>query len=106
MAGLTLQPGEKDPRKVADVVRQLTEGRSNATGTFTLAVSPATTTAVANPNCAPGSIIQFGMPQTANAAAAFATTFIAPANVTQGQFIVTHAASAQVDRTFGYEVRG
>src|SRR5258708_6228597 len=99
MAGLTLNPGEKDPRRISDVVRQLMEGRSNSVGTVTLATS-ATSTTVSAPTCAPGSLIFF-TPQTAHAAAEIAagTIYIAPGNVTQGQFIITHASNGQVDRT-------
>lgn len=102
MAGLTLQPGEKDLRKIVDVVRQLTEGKSNAVGTFTLAVSPATTTTVQAPTCSPTSVI---LPSalTADAAAALGAMSFTPG---MAQFVVTHAASALSDRTFGYLVAG
>jgi hypothetical protein len=96
--------GENDLRKIVSVVRALCEGRSNAAGSFTLAPG-ATTTTVAAPTCGAGSKILFA-PETANAAAAAATTYVLAANVTAGQFIVTHANNAQADRTFSYEVRG
>jgi hypothetical protein len=105
MSGLTLSPAEKDTFRIVMAVRQLIEGRSNATGTFTLATSPATSTVVAAPTCGAGSIILL-MPQTANSAAALAATFVAAANVTKGQFIVTHSTSSQTDRTFGYVALG
>jgi hypothetical protein len=105
MSGLTLSPAEKDIFRIVMAVRQLMEGRSNATGTFTLAVAPATSTAVAAPACGAASVILL-MPQTANAAAALAGTFVLAANVTKGQFVVSHAASPQTDRTFGYVALG
>ncbi len=105
MSGLTLSPAEKDVFRIVMAVRQLMEGRSNATGTFTLAASPATTTVVAAPACGAGSIILLA-PQTANAAAALATAYVQAANVRKGQFTVSHAASAQTDRTFGYVALG
>lgn len=101
MAGLTLNPGEKDLRKVVDVVRQLTEGKNNATGTFTLTPS-ATTTVVQNPSCSATSFV-FLSPLTPDAAAAVPTTSIVAGNA---QFVVTHALNTQVDRTFGYAVLG
>lgn len=101
MAGLTLNPGETDLRKIADVVRQLTEGKNNAIGTFTLTAS-ATTTTVAAPSCTPNSVVLL-MPQTQDAANDMATTSIAPGNA---QFVVTHANNARVDRTFSYVVLG
>lgn len=101
MAGLTLNPGEKDPRRIADVVRQLTEGKNNATGTFTLTAS-ATTTTVQAPSCTTASVVLIS-PQTQHAANDMATTSITPGNA---QFVLTHANNARVDRTFGYVVLG
>src|SRR5262249_56849472 len=57
MSGLTLSPAEQDTFRIVMAVRQLMEGRSNATGAFTLATSPATSTLVAAPTCGTGSII-------------------------------------------------
>ena len=101
MASLNVNPGEKDPRRIVDVVRQLVEGQSNAVGAFTLTVSAASTVVPA-PTCAPGSVI-LASPQTANAAAAFGTTWFVAA---KGQFTVNHANNAQADRTFGFLVAG
>lgn len=101
MAGLTLSPGEKDPRRIADVVRQLMEGRSNAVGSFTLTAN-ATSTTVTAATCAPTSNVIL-TPQTADAANDMATTYVAAGS---GQFIVHHASNARVDRTFGYLVTG
>lgn len=102
MAGLTLGPGEINLRRIVDVVRQLVEGRSNAVGTVTLRPS-ATTTQVSASTCGGASRV-FLSPQTANAAAALATTYVSV--VAPGTFTLTHASNAQIDRTFGYEVRG
>lgn len=96
---------ETNMARLVQSVRDLFQGRSNATGSFTLAVAPATATTVLAPNCGDDSNIAL-MPQTAHAAAALATTYIQAADVTRGQFIVTHASSAQNDRTFGYAIQG
>jgi len=101
MSGLTLSPAERDLFRIVMAVRQLMEGRSNAVGTFTLAAS-ATSTAVAAPTCAVGSVVLL-MPKTANAAAALATTFVTPANAS---FVVTHASAPTTDRTFGFVALG
>lgn len=101
MAGLTLNPGEKDLRKIVDVVRQLTEGKNNAVGTFTLTAN-ATSTTVTAPTCTTASTILFD-PTTTDGANDKATTSIAPGN---GQFVVTHASNSRVDRTFMYAVLG
>ena len=104
MSGIVLSPAESDLVRIVFAVRQLMEGRSNATGTLTLAAG-ATTTTVAAVNCGAGSIV-FLMPQTANAAAAAATTYVQPGNVSAGQFTVSHANAASTDRTFGFVCLG
>jgi hypothetical protein len=104
MAGLTLNPGERDIFRVVQVVRQLIEGRSNATGVVTLATG-VTSTTVAAATAAPGATVHL-TPATAHAAAAYATTYVQQTDVTAGQFVITHDNSAQTDRTFYYEIRG
>ena len=104
MAGLSLSPAETSLARIVMAVRQLMEGRSNAVGSFTLAVT-ATSTTVSAPNCSAGSKVLFSA-ETANAAGAMATTYVPPATVTAGQFIVNHASAATTDRTFSYETRG
>jgi hypothetical protein len=101
MAGLDINPGETSFRKIVDVIRQLVQGKSNATGTFTLTAN-ATSTTVTAPTCAPGSHVTW-TPQTAHAANDMATTsYVA----SKGQFVLSHANNARVDRTFSFEVRG
>ncbi len=104
MAGQTLDPSERDLFRIVMAVRQLMEGRSNATGTVTLTANAATTT-VSAPNCGAGSAV-FLFPRTANAAAAVPTTYILAANVTAGQFVVSHANDAQTDKTFSWVALG
>jgi hypothetical protein len=101
MAGLTLGPGEKDLRRIVDVVRQLMEGRSNAIVTGTLTAN-ATSTTIRAPTCAPTSAI-LPCPLTPDAANDMATTSYAPA---YGQFVITHANNARVDRSFAWIVIG
>lgn len=101
MAGLTTASNEKDPRRLADTVRQLAEGKSNAVGTFTLTPS-ATSTTVPAPTCSPTSVVLLS-PRTPDAANDMATTSIVPST---GQFVVTHANNSRADRTFGYLVVG
>lgn len=104
MSGYVPAPDEKDLYKIVRAVRSLYEGRTNAVGAVTLTVNAASTT-VSAINCGLGNRV-FLMPMTANAAAALATTYIQAANVTGGQFVITHANNAQNDRTFGYVVLG
>lgn len=101
---IQLQRSERDLQRIVDAVRQLVEGRHNAGGTVTLTAA-ATSTTVSHVNCSVDSYVQvFGGAQTANAAAAVATSFIS--DVFQGGFTITHANNGQTDRTFFYTVTG
>lgn len=106
MSGYYPHSGETNPLQIARGVRDALDGRSNAYGEFTLEADEVTTVVLAS-NCAPESCIAL-MPLTAHAAAALAagTTFILASNVVAGQFTVTHASSAQTDRTFRYAIQG
>jgi hypothetical protein len=103
MSGNVPAPTEKDTYRIVRAVRELFEGRSNAVGEFTLAVSPATTTMVTAQNCGAGSKVML-CPKSASAAAGLASTYIATVN--NGSFVVTHASSAASDRTFLYAALG
>jgi hypothetical protein len=98
MPVLTLSPAEKDISKIVLAVRQLTEGRSNASGTVTLSANAATT-AVAAPNCAATSAVLL-FPATAHAAAAAASTYVKSTDIRKGQFVVTHPNDANTDKIF------
>jgi hypothetical protein len=99
----TLPPTGASERQITQAIRELIEGRSNAVGTVTLTANTTTTTATlttVNRNA-----IVILAPQTANAAAAVATTY-ASVSAAGGAFTITHANNAQTDRTFGYLVIG
>ncbi|MGJ5074573.1 hypothetical protein [Bradyrhizobium oligotrophicum] len=102
MSGYSVSTQEKDPSKFALAIQSLYNGRSNATGTVTLAAG-ATTTTVNPPNCAAQSAV-FLFPRTANAAAALASTFISA--VGKQSFTIAHANNSQTDRTFFYVCLG
>jgi hypothetical protein len=101
---VVLQRDEKDTAKQNFVINQLAQGRSNAIGECTLTAS-ATTTTVTAVNCGPDSAV-FLFPQTANAANDMGLISIDPDDVTQGQFIITHASNARTDRTFWFVCLG
>lgn len=86
-------------------IQQLSAGRSNAVGSVTLAVSPATSTTVLDRNCAAGTVPNL-VPTTANAAAAQDTNYIPKATIGNGSFVIQHASSAAVDRTYLYTLYG
>lgn len=96
--------GTTDLKQFWRSLLSLASGRSNATGTVTLKVS-ATSTTVSDGNCAVGSVIKL-VPTTANAAGAIATTYIPPATVLNGSFVIQHASNAESDRTFSYAIAG
>lgn len=104
MAGQTVQSGEEDPFEISRAIRELFQGRSHAVGSVTLTQS-ATSTRVAALNCGTSSHILL-TPKTANAAGAAATTYIKPADVLAGAFVVTHLNAGSTDRTFGYAIQG
>jgi hypothetical protein len=89
-----------DLTKINQAIEQIDQGRLNCSGTFTLTAG-VTTTAVEAPTVASGTPIHFS-PMSADAAAAMATTFVLPANVVAGSFIVSHAISGSTDRTFSW----
>ena len=90
-------------RQLADAVNRLVDGRSNAVGDVTLRANQTTT--VVTKSTFNGNARVFLFPQTANAAAAVATTY---ASVTAGggSFTITHANAGSTDRTFSYLVLG
>jgi hypothetical protein len=104
MSGPTLSGEERDLARIVFAIRQLTEGRSNAAGTFTLAANAASTTVPA-PNCGVGSTV-LPFPKTANAAAEIGNGTMFIGTVSNGSFVVTHANNAQADRTFMYAALG
>jgi hypothetical protein len=102
MSGFSVSSQEKDPSKFALAIQQLYAGRSNATGSVTLAAG-ATSTTVTAENCAAQCAV-FLFPKTANGAAALATTFIN--SVGKQSFTISHANNAQTDRSFFYVCLG
>lgn len=95
---------ETDPVRINQAIRQLIQGRGDFVGDVTLAAG-ATTTVVSFPNCSSDSHV-FLEPQTANAAAARATTYIKRVDIAQGMFTITHANAVSLDRTFSFACIG
>lgn len=99
-----LQPRERDPQLLVDTVRELANGRQNSIGDVTLRAGQ-TTTVVSFENCSSECRV-FLFPQTANAAAALATTYILRAGILRGGFTITHANAGSVDRTYSFVAIG
>lgn len=85
---------------LTDRANDIIDGRINAIGEVTLTANATSTTVTDNKF--DSSMVVLLQPKTANAAAAIGTTYITDANKTKGQFVITHANNAQVDRTFAY----
>lgn len=98
MAGNVPSPTETRPQRLAQAIRDLFAGRSNAVGTVTLTANSATSVVTAL-NVGADSRI-FLMATTANAAAEAGGTALRISSVGSGTFTVTHANNAQTDRTF------
>ncbi len=95
---------ETDLQTLSHAIQQRAAGRSNATGTVTLATGAATTV-VSDPNCATGSVPLF-TPITANAATEVGNGTLYVSAVANGSFTITHANSATAGRTFLYVLQG
>jgi hypothetical protein len=104
MSAPPLAPAETQPFRLVNAIRQLMQGRSNASGTVTLAPGAAATAVVA-PNCAPTAQV-FLFPKTLHAAAEIAGGSCYVSAVAAGTFTLTHANNAQTDRTFAYVCLG
>lgn len=98
-----LNPAGGTPREISEVVNNLVEGKSNNTGTITLAVASATTTTLTDERIGFESIILF-MPTTANAASAMTNLYVSAR--AKGSATLTHSANTSADKTYGYMVIG
>ena len=99
----TLPPSGGTQREIADIVRQLMNGKSNNSGEITLAVASATTTTIYNERIGYDSTILL-MPETANAASDLAGIFID--TFAQGSAVINHSANTDADKTFRYIIVG
>jgi len=104
MSASPLSPSETQPFRIVAAVRQLMQGRSNATGSVTLSPNAASTS-VAAPSCAPGAQV-FLFPTTAHAAAELGNGTLYVSAVATRAFTLTHADNTQTDRTFSYVCLG
>lgn len=102
MAALSLTPGEKDIRRIVMAVRQVIQGRSDATGIVNLTVSSITTTVLA-PACGPVSQV-FLYPQSL-ASAGFLTS-VSASNTSAGQFVINHSVTSNANLTYSWVALG
>ncbi|MFM0130032.1 hypothetical protein [Paraburkholderia sediminicola] len=89
-------------RKLAEWAKAVHGGHLPVTGTVTLAAG-ATTTTVVDDRAGVNSVVRF-CPVTAKAASAASSVWVSTFN--SGSFVLTHANSAAVDKTFRYTIFG
>lgn len=101
MTSLTVAINESDPARIAAALRQVVEGRTNATGTCTITAN-VNSTLVTAPNCSVSSVVIL-CPTTTHAAWHMATTYTVAAN---GSFRIIHANNSTTDSNFGFVCLG
>lgn len=101
MSVRTLYDSEENLRTIVFVINQLAQGRSNGTGTVTLATSGTTTTVTA-PTCEANSTVILS-PTNSGAAATLTTTYIS--TTSNGSFVITHTSSG-TSRIFRWAIQG
>ena len=99
-----VSPREADVRRNAVAINKIVEGRTDNYGSFTLTANTATTV-VSEAKVNAFSTICL-TPTTANAAAELGAGGMYVSAKALGSFTLTHASSAQTDRTFDYTWSG
>jgi hypothetical protein len=102
MGFMQLLDTEKNIGTIVQAIKQLAQGRSVATGEVTLRANQTTTTVTAQ-TCGLDSVPSIE-PMTATAAIAKQTAYFSAIN--RGSFVVTHANTADVDKTFRWKIQG
>ena len=98
---ITLPQQGGDQRQTAEVVRGIMDGKTNNTGTVTLAVAGATSTTINNERIGYDSVILLS-PVTTNASG---FGYYIDTNA-QGSAVIRHAANSTASRTFKYIIVG
>jgi len=99
----SLPPFGGDQREVAEVVRGIMDGKTNNTGTLTLATGGATSTTLTDRRIGPDSVILF-VP--ASAAANADSARIYASSQGQGTCTVNHVANSTANKTYRYAIIG
>jgi len=91
------------PREISEVVNNMMNGKTNNTGTVTLAVASATTTTINDERIGYNTVILL-MPTTANAASALTNVYVSAR--AKGSATLTHSANTNADKTYSYIIVG
>ena len=118
MTAYVPDPNETDTRKIVLAIQQIASGRSNATGTVTLATGAATTVVtpaqagvIAAASATPSGLAlpasqPILTPLTAAAAVELASGNMYISSVAKDTFTITHTNSATAGRTFAWAILG
>ena len=96
-----LNPAGAEPREISEVTNGILNGKTNNTGTVTLAVASATTTTIYDERIGFNSVILL-MPTTANAVSVVTSTYVSSTN--KGNAVITHTANTITDKIYKYIV--
>jgi hypothetical protein len=96
-----LNPAGADTREISEVTNGILNGKTNNTGTVTLAVASATTTTIYDERIGFNSVILL-MPTTANAVSVVTSTYVSSTN--KGNAVITHTANTITDKIYKYIV--
>jgi len=96
-----LNPSGADTREISEVTNGILNGKTNNTGTVTLAVASATTTTIYDERIGFNSVILL-MPTTANAVSVVTSTYVSSTN--KGNAVITHTANTITDKIYKYIV--
>lgn len=91
-------------RQITAVLNSILLGKTNNTKTVTLTANAASTT-ITDARIGVDTVLLL-MPQTANAAAALATTYVSATGRVNGSVTISHANNAQTDKTFSVVLVG
>lgn len=95
-------------KKLIQALKGMMQGKTNNTGSVTLAANSATTTVSEIEGRIGQETIIFFMPTTANAAAEFGagSMYVSTRSIANKTFTITHVNNAQTDRIFNYILIG
>lgn len=93
-------------RQVNRMLNSFLNGKTNNIGSFTLTASSTTTTLTfATGQLGQDTVISW-TPTTANAASATASLYVSSRDVANKTLTLTHASTADIDKTFSYVLTG
>jgi len=93
-------------RKISKAGKGAMQGKTNNTGTFTLTANSATTTLTFAAGRLGINTVLLWEPTSSNSAGAISSLYESARDVSNGTITLTHANTADIDRTFNYILVG